>query len=235
MNIYFCGALVLVSTLAVAQQSPTPTKTVPAQPDSAQPVLAENEPHHQVMLKNDSVMVLRVKLQPGESTAFHTHLHDRVTVDFSDATIVRQKEGGPESAPEITKPGDVAAITSNGPYTHLVHNIGKSEFEALDVELLRHPTAPSGAAAAKVEAENPSARVYEWTLAPGATSPMHTHEHPYLIIAATPLTLKMTDPEGKSSAHEVKSGDFHWVDAKVTHSLTNESTGTAQIVEIELK
>jgi quercetin dioxygenase-like cupin family protein len=86
-----------------------------------------------------------------------------------------------------------------------------------------------------VEAENPSARVYKWALAPGATSAMHTHERPYLIVSATPLMLKMTDPEGKSFTHEVKAGDVHWVDAKVTHSLANEGTTTGQIVEVELK
>ncbi len=221
MKICLCAALVLLlSTLTTAQQAPVPV---------------EEDPHHHLVLKNDSVVVMHVKLLPGESTLFHTHLHDRVAVDLSDATITRQKPGEPESAPEATKPGDVAALASNGPYTHRVHNAGKGEFEALDVELLHRPANASGAAAGKVEAENPSARVYKWTLAPGATSAMHTHERPYLIISATPMVLKMTDPEGKSFTHEVKAGDIHWVDAKVTHSLTNEGTGVWQIVEIELK
>jgi len=221
VNIYLCGALALVlSTLVAAQQSPVP---------------AEEEPHHHLLLKNDSVMVLRVKLLPGESTLFHTHLHDRVAVDLSDTTITLQKLGEPASAPEATKPGDVAALASNGPYTHLVHNAGGAVFEVLDVELLRRPTNASGPAAGKVEAENPSARVYKWTLAPGATSAMHAHERPYLIISATPLVLKMTDPEGRSSTHEVKAGDFHWIDAKVTHALANEGTTVGTIVEIELK
>jgi beta-alanine degradation protein BauB len=221
VNIYLCCASVLVlSTLVATQPSPVPV---------------EEEPHHQLVLKNDSIMVLRVKLLPGESTLLHTHLHDRVAVDLSDATITLQKLGQPESAPELTKPGSVAASESNGPYTHVVHNAGKAVFEVLDVELLHRPTKAAGPAAGKVEAENPSARVYKWTLAPGATSAMHAHERPYLIIAATPLMLKMTDPEGKSSTHEVKAGDVHWVDDKVTHSLSNEGTAIGQIVEIELK
>jgi mannose-6-phosphate isomerase-like protein (cupin superfamily) len=33
----------------------------------------------------------------------------------------------------------------------------------------------------------------------------------------------------------VKAGDFHWVDAKVTHALSNEGPAEAQIVEIEMK
>ena len=221
MNIYLCGTLALVlSTLVAAQQSPVPL---------------EEEPHHHLVLKNESVMVVRVKLLPGESTLFHTHLYDRVTIDLTDTTITRQKLGDSKSVTEATKPGDVAALESNGPFTHLVHNAGNASFEALDVEVLHRPAKAAGPAAAKVEAENPSARVYKWTLAPGATSAMHTHERPYLIISATPLMLKMTDPEGKSFTHEVQAGDLHWVDAKVTHSLANEGVVAGTIVEIELK
>ena len=210
----------MLSTLVAAQQSPVPV---------------EQEPHHHLVLKNDSVVVMRVTLLPGESTLFHTHLHDRVAVHLSDATITQQKQGEPVSAPQVAKPGDVVVSESNGAYTHQVNNVGNSAFEVLDVELLRRPTQASGPAAAKVEAENPSARVYKWTLAPGSTSAMHTHERPYLIISATSLMLKMTDPEGKSFTHEVKAGDVHWVDAKVTHSLANEGTTAGQIIEIELK
>ena len=108
-------------------------------------------------------------------------------------------------------------------------------FEVLDVELLQRPSQPAGKAAAPVVAENPSARIYKWTLAPGAVSAMHTHDRPYLIISATPLVLKMTDPAGKSLSHEVKAGDIHWIDTKVTHSLANAGTAEGQIVEIELK
>lgn len=221
MKIYLYGALVcLLSSFVPAQQSP---------------VLAEDEPHHHVLLKNESVLVMRVTLAPGESTRFHTHSHDRVVVDLTDTSITRQKVGDPDGPPEPTKPGDVFASESNGPSTHRVHNAGPVGFEALDVELLQRPKQTSSPAVATVAAENPSARVYKWTLAPGASSPMHTHERPYLIVAATPLMLKMTDPEGKALTHEVKAGDFHWVDAKVTHTLANEGTTVGQIVEIELK
>jgi quercetin dioxygenase-like cupin family protein len=221
MTISLCGALVLVlSILVAAQPSPVPV---------------EEEPHHHVLLKNESVIVMRVKLPPGESTLFHTHSHDRVAIDLTDTAITLQKLGEAESAPEPTKPGDVSASELNGPYTHRVHNAGTTDFEVLDVELLQRPSKVSGPAVAKVEAENPSARVYKWTLPPGASSAMHTHERPYLIVSATPLVLRMTDPEGKSFSHEVKAGDFHWVDAKVTHALANEGTTVGQIVEIELK
>ncbi len=224
MNILWSlASVLLLSALVSAQQAPVPV---------------EEEPHHHVVLKNDSVVVMRVKLLPGESTLMHSHLHDRVAVRLSDATSTQQKMGEPESASQANKPGDVTASESNGPYSHIVRNAGSSVFEVLDVELLKRPAqagSPASGVADKVVAENPSARVYKWTLAPGATSAMHAHERPYLIISATPMMLKMSDPSGKSMTHEVAAGDFHWVDAKVTHSLTNGGTGEGQIVEIELK
>ncbi len=214
------SSVLLLSALVSAQQAPVPV---------------QDEPHHHVVLKNDSVMVLRAELQPGESTLPHTHLNDRFAVVLSNAIIMQQKVGEAAGAPEAMKPGDVLTFVSSGPFSHITHNDNKGVFEVLDVELLHRPATATGQPAAKVEAENPSAWAYKWTLAPGATSTMHTHERPYLIIAATPLVLKMTDPEGKSFTHEVKAGDVHWVDAKVTHSLANESTTVGQIVEIELK
>lgn len=72
-------------------------------------------------------------------------------------------------------------------------------------------------------------------LAPGATSAMHTHEHAYLIVAVTSVRLK-TSPAGEMSfAEDLKPGDFHWINSRVTHSLTNAGATEGQIVEIELK
>jgi quercetin dioxygenase-like cupin family protein len=199
------------------------------------PVSVEQEPHHHVVLKNDSVLVIHMILPAGESTLYHTHLQDRVSVALTSTTLAQQKLDEPEGRPRVTHPGDVSALAADGPYTHRLRNPGPGTFEVIDVEFVRRPEHPSERAAAAVAAENPSARVYKWTLAPGATAPMHTHERPYLILAVTPMQLKMTGPDGGSMTHEVKAGDFHWVDAKVTHSLTNAGTAEGQIVEIELK
>jgi mannose-6-phosphate isomerase-like protein (cupin superfamily) len=54
-------------------------------------------------------------------------------------------------------------------------------------------------------------------------------------VSVTGFTLKMTSPEGQALTHEIKPGDFHWVDAKVTHTLANAGGGAGQILEIELK
>jgi len=200
------------------------------------PILVDQEPHHKVVCKNDSIEVMRVNLKPDERTLYHTHAHDRAAVELSTTYITQQKFGSTEAPPNAIKPGDVSVSTTEpGGYSHRVHNVGTSLFDVLDVEFLQHPDKASDALAAPVIAENPSARAYRWELAPGAKSPEHTHHRPYLIVAATPMQLKMIAPDGQSRTEMVKAGDFHWVDAQVTHVLANEGSAPGILVEFELK
>jgi len=205
-------------------------------PMPVEPVLVENEPLHHVVLKNESVVVIHLTLPPGERTLYHTHTHDRVAIPLSSTSITQQVWNEKEGPPSRSEPGSFSALTLAGSsYTHRVHNVGANPYDVLDVEFLVRPQSPSPVTAATVAAENPSARIYNWNLAPGATSAMHTHVRPYLIVAVTGFTLKMTAPDGQSITHEIKRGDFHWVDTKVTHTLANVGSTGGQIVEIELK
>ena len=207
-----------------------------ASQEASAPMPVENEPLHHVVLKNETVMVLHLILPPGERTQFHIHSHDRVAVDLSTTSITQQKPNEKEGPASPTDPGDFSAHTLAGDsFIHRVHNVGTAPYDVLDVELLERPKTPSPSAATAVAGENPSARVYSWNLAPRAASEMHTHLRPYLIISSTGFLLKMTGADGQSNTHEVKPGDFHWVDAKVTHSLANAGTTEGKILEIELK
>jgi quercetin dioxygenase-like cupin family protein len=195
------------------------------------PVPVDQEPLHHVVLKNDRIMVIHVTLPPGDTTLYHTHSHDRFAIGLSDSTIAQQEWNQPEGKPSPSTPGRVTTLQEDKPYTHRVHNVGSTPFDVLDVEILARPlnsttnsSANKAAAsnpAGPVAAENASARVYKYVLAPGASSAMHTHEHPYLIVAATAMQLKMTAPDGKSLDHEINPGEFHWVDTLITHTLTN--------------
>jgi quercetin dioxygenase-like cupin family protein len=204
--------------------------------EASAPVPVEDEPLHHVVFKNDSIVVLHLTLPPGERTLYHTHIHDRVAVNLSTTSIAQQTLNEQEGPASPTAPGTISAYTLAGSsLTHRVRNVGPAPFDVIDVELLNRPETPSPSAAAVVAGENPSARVYNWALAPGVASPMHTHVRPYLIVSATGFTLKMTAPDGQSSQHDVKPGDFHWIDTNVTHSLANAGNTPGQIVEIELK
>ena len=223
LKAYVFGALVIsLAGIGAAQQAPVPM---------------EEESHHHVLLKNRFVEVVRATIAAGESTLFHTHAHDQAGFYLVNSRTAEQMLGKPEEPPSTSQAGEVwAESLAKGPYTHRVRNVGEDPFDVFVVQFLQRPKENSAAPAAAVAAENASAWVYKWVLAPGATSVMHTHEHPYLICAATLLHLKMTAPDGNYSIEdELKPGDFHWVDSKVTHALSNQGTAPGQIVEMELK
>ena len=220
----------VVPAIALATLFYTQETSAPA------PVPVEQEPHHHLVLKNDNLLALRVTLQPGELSLYHIHSVDDVAVWLGHSNAAQQLPNEPEDPPVEQKPGNISLRTLHEtPFTHRVHNLGPGIFDVLDVELLQRPEHPSSAVAGPVAGENPSARVYKWTLGPGAVTPVHTHERPYLIVAATGFQLKMTAPDGQSFTHAIEPGDFHWVTSKVAHTLANAGTGEGQIVEIELK
>jgi quercetin dioxygenase-like cupin family protein len=195
-----------------------------------------DEPYHHVKLKNDEIVVLRVTLAPGQQTGYHIHSCNRTGVELTESTTAGQKLGDAEDAPHRYSAGDVFSDACDGkPLVHRVRNSGDTTMDVVDVELLHVPEHPSATAAATPVAENPSMRAYRWVLAPGSTSAMHTHTRPYLIVAVTPMQLKMAAPDGQSLSEDVKTGDFHWVSVPVTHSLGNTGSTEGQIVEFELK
>jgi len=201
-----------------------------------EPVPVNQEPHHKVVFKNDFVEVTHVTLAPDERTLYHTHSNDRAAIELSHSSLAQQKMGDAEDAPGPTHPGELSMSTARpGGYSHRVHNVGAGTFEVLDVEFLKRPEKPSQEVAATVAGENPSARAYHWSLAPGAKTPEHMHKRPYLIVAATPMQLNMSAPDGQVMTHEVKAGDVHWVDSTVTHVLANKSQTDGEIIELELK
>lgn len=215
--------------LAVLLAAPSP-----AAPET--PVPVDQEPRHRMVLRNDYVEVMRVTLPPGESTGLHTHSHDGAAVRLAAATITMDVPGEGLRGPLEMHPGD-ATVQSYGrqPFTHRVNNVGPTPFDVLDVELLKRPEGPAVEALAPPAAENDSARVYPWRLAPGAATPQHVHRRPYLVVAATPMQLLMQAPDGGAFEHAVAAGDVRWVDVPVTHVLVNRGEAAGVIVEVELK
>ena len=209
-------------------------------PGAQKPVPVEEEPLHKVQLRNDAVTVLHLTLPPGQYTQYHIHSHDRAAIQLSTTSTTQQEWGKSEGSASPVEPGDFAAMTLEGnSYTHRVHNVGKAPYEVLDIEFAKRPAQASSELAGPVAAENPSARIYNWLLAPGAATPMHKHVRPYVIVCATALELEMNSAAGQRQAHAVKAGDFHFVDASpansLTHNLLNRGTSPGQIVEVELK
>jgi hypothetical protein len=84
------------------------------------------------------VRVLDVLLASGESTLFHTHSHDSIAVQLSEASIQQQVfEKNWQPALKLI-PGNVTyAEGAKAPYTHRVKNVGSTTFHVVDIELLK--------------------------------------------------------------------------------------------------
>ncbi|HTY63934.1 MAG TPA: hypothetical protein VMG30_16930 [Acidobacteriota bacterium] len=194
------------------------------------------EPAHKVVFRNEFVEVIRAALPPGESTLLHSHARARVAVNLSEATVKEDVPGKKTAQILSVIAGSVSLQDyDKRPFTHRMTNVGKAIFEALDIELLSRPEGPATEPIAVPAAENKAFRVYKWELIPGASTPEHAHSRPYLIIAASPMQLSMTSPDGATMEHPVKAGDFHWIAEKVTHTLTNKGKEAGTLIEVELR
>ena len=103
-------------------KSPGPQEQSPKYPITRTPVL-----------ENERVRVFRVTLEPGQSTAMHTHVFAGLSIALTSGEIEMTTEGK-KQADKLSLPlGDVRWRA--GAVTHSVKNVGKTRFEAVDVEL----------------------------------------------------------------------------------------------------
>jgi quercetin dioxygenase-like cupin family protein len=96
----------------------------------AQDVVIVSPETHRVLLENDQVRVLGVRVKPGEKVAMHSHPAN-VVYYLSDGKIRLSSHGGTTEDREV-KAG--TAIWSEGA-THAVENVGTTEFSEVQIEL----------------------------------------------------------------------------------------------------
>ncbi|MEW6209501.1 MAG: hypothetical protein AB1631_14125 [Acidobacteriota bacterium] len=85
---------------------------------------------HTLVLENDRVRVERVILEPGQSTGVHTHPLSGLGVSVSGGKIEIDLQGQKQMS-EL-KPGEFR--WRDGAVTHSLKNVGKTRFEAVDIE-----------------------------------------------------------------------------------------------------
>lgn len=217
-------ALLLALGLALAAQSG--------------PTSEDQEPHHRIRLQNRYVRVVEFEIPAGSSTEFFSRSHETIGVTVSRTTL-RSRDLGRIAVEQRPSPaGDLfGGDFTRQPQQFRLWNVGEQPYRAILLELLHALPAsiPEPNGPGDPDFETPHLAAYRYVLPEGTSSPTHTHTRPYLIVAATPMKLRMTAPNGQSRSEDVLPGDFHWIEAKVTHALYNDGQQQAQIVEIELK
>lgn len=103
-------------------------------PLGAQELLGAKEPIARApVLENDRVRVYRLSLAPGESATTHTHLLPGLGITIAPGEIEVTTQGKDKPDRVNLPAGDVR--WRSGPVTHLIKNVGKTVFEAVDIEL----------------------------------------------------------------------------------------------------
>jgi quercetin dioxygenase-like cupin family protein len=88
-------------------------------------------PGHEIVLDNDRVRIERLVLEPGQTTGTHTHTLMSLGIAVTAAKVAYQSEDGKEQVAEF-KAGDFNWHPQ--PRTHSLKNIGKTRFEAIEIE-----------------------------------------------------------------------------------------------------
>jgi quercetin dioxygenase-like cupin family protein len=90
-----------------------------------------NEGGRAPVLENDRVRVYRLSLAPGEAIPMHTHPFPGVVVTITAGEIEVTADG--KSVRHPVRESDVSWRA--GAVTHSIKNVGKTAFEAVDIEL----------------------------------------------------------------------------------------------------
>jgi mannose-6-phosphate isomerase-like protein (cupin superfamily) len=199
-------------------------------------LLMEKEPEVRSLLKNDYVEVFRISMPADQSSTWPTHAHESVRINLSESRSKSAGRGGKSAPVQVAHAGDVSALSiSDRQVTDPITDLGTTAIEAIDIEWLKRPEGAPANPIKPPAAESEGLRAYKWDLAAGASTPVHTHLRPYMIIAGTEMQLSMESPAGGTMEHRINGGDFHWIDSTVTHSLTNKGNAAGVIIEVELK
>ena len=96
-----------------------------------------SDSRHRWLFENQYIRVYDVRIPPGETTDFHRHAYDAVTVFVSGGLVAIQVQGEPWGMTEKIVPGVAFSADSKKPFVHRVRNDGTAEYHVILVQLLR--------------------------------------------------------------------------------------------------
>lgn len=107
-------------------------------PEEMDAVLAAPE-HHRLLLENELVRVLDIRIGPGETVALHTHCWPSVLYLLSWSDFVRRDAAGTVlmDSRDGEPPVVGGAIWSPAMTPHTLENVGDGELRLVGVELKR--------------------------------------------------------------------------------------------------
>lgn len=211
-----------------------------APPASAQDPVKVAPSTYKVLLENDHVRVLDVRLKRGKKSPMHSH-PTYIAYMLADIQV---RFTGPDGKTADVETPEGQAVWRDAE-THSAENIGSSELHVLNFEL-KDPAPPLPPAPMDapdplevspehydVLLENDRVRVMVVSDKPGEK--WGAHRHPARVIyALTPFKLQFTYPDGRTERAQGKAGTAMWADP-VVHVGENIGKGPSRVLLVEFK
>lgn len=201
-------------------------------------VPVEKEPRHRLKFENQYVRLFDVLILTGDTSLYHIHSHDGVSIRLSDSTILDEVLNG-EKVIFMLKKGEVTFAARPIAMTHRVINNGPSDFRNIFIEIL-----PAAFAQPVVNSppllgqrlliDNDRVRAYRVVLEPGQST-QNTHNLNGISVVVSDSTIQTTVSGKKPKASKLRSGEYMWHDAGTTHMIKNIGSTLFEMVNFDLK
>jgi quercetin dioxygenase-like cupin family protein len=208
-------------------------------------VSLDHEAKHHLVFANAFTRVFDVIVPAGDSTLYHVHPNDYVYVTFGAVKLKAQQRDSAATALALSDLALSDLALSDGEVrftratiTHRVLNPSPTAFHNLTIEVLKPSGTALSAPAGAVVLENEKVRAVRIALDPGQSSVQHEHRGPYLEVAVTPGSVRVSDAGGTTRTVTYRPAEFHWHDSAAraaTHTITNIGRARVELVEIEWK
>jgi quercetin dioxygenase-like cupin family protein len=207
---------------------------------AARDAVTADPEHHQVILENDYVRVVRGVAGTGAKSPMHVH-PATVMVSHGSVRSRHSVAGGPGPQIMDLTPGQVLFTTGMEHSWEIV----TGQVNVIGVELKRPaPTSvpklpPTDAVTVDpvvhhVVLENEHVRVFQVLASPGARTAMHSHSRGMVLISAGRARVNLANRDGSRATLDFHPGQAIWLDPGVTHSWTLPA-GTLQLTVVEVK
>lgn len=210
-------AMALASHWAGAQQEPV--------------VQLKDDPSRRVVMENALVRVWEVRVPVGDSTPFHEHRNDQVTIRINSTVLTSVPKGGglfSFTRDFQLESGSVSYADYTGsPYIHKITTKGPNPHHVIETELIGpRPSAAQVAAAdragATIVLDNQRIRVSRMVVEPGRSAEIAPRPNVFVVVV-------------KGGADGLKPADVRWYGDAAARSIRNEGPSTLELVEVEVK
>ncbi|UFS70214.1 hypothetical protein LPW11_20360 [Geomonas sp. RF6] len=194
-----------------------------------------------VILENEFVKVIDIRMKSGEISPMHAHATPYLTYVLAPC---KMRYTSPDGEVEETamQPGDVHWHNAE---IHHAANFGDTDGHILFVGVKEQSAmmtagkaiAPPAAAALsdfRLIFENDAVRVAEVRMRGGAAEPMHSHRAGYVAYPLSPCKLRFTSSAGRAEEVSMDAGEPQWHEPE-THQVQNVGATECRVLVVEMK